>query len=303
MVLIAPVVLWSCHAPSPEWRDEASVFVGSSPADESVRRILGIPVTAAADRVRWRLALRGDARDRASAQFELRVQYGSTAPGLLGLPRGVTNIERRGFWSASQGVKADPEAAVVVLDTGLAFYRLGDEMLHLLEDDRGLMPGDGGWSYTLNRRNRAEPELDSALTSAQPDMTYVLEPLAEGPAVFGVYEGRTPCQGIARVLELTVEPSCTKAKWRVTLFQEPSTHQPTRYRAEGGLFRRGAREGRWSLIQSGSDGVKIARLESDSRPPIYLKVGDENVLFFLDQSLQPLVGHREYSYTLNARRP
>jgi len=37
--------------------------------------------------------------------------------------------------------------------------------------------------------------------------------------------------------------------------------------------------------------------------PLLLMKGDDNVLFFLSQKREPLVGHSEFSYTLNRAMP
>lgn len=155
------------------------------------------------------------------------------------------------------------------------------------------MTGNGGWSYTLNRRERAEERVDARLAQRQPDMSYPILPLATGPAVFGVFEGRTPCQGIARQLEITVPRECTKAKWRVTLYKDVETQTPTTYKVEGGLFQRGAQEGRWNILRE-----DLYVLDGSLR----LLKGDDNVLFMLDRSFRPLVGHEDFSYTLDRRR-
>jgi hypothetical protein len=95
-----------------------------------------------------------------------------------------------------------------------------------------------------------------------------------------------------------------KAKWRVTLYQNPETLQPGRYRIEGTLFRSGALEGAWTKLAGyrSDPGRLVYRLSADGkRPSLHLLGGDEDVLFFLDQNQQPMVGNVDFSYTLNRR--
>ena len=96
--------------------------------------------------------------------------------------------------------------------------KVSDALLHLLDEDKSLMNGTGGWSYTLNRAEMAEKPGVEAPTS---EMSYPIAPAATGSNVFGVFEGRTPCNGISRELNRPEKAGCIKAKWRVTLYQKP----------------------------------------------------------------------------------
>ena len=98
---------------------------------------------------------------------------------------------------------------------------------------------------------------------------------------------------------------CTKAKWRVTLFQDPKTAAPTTYKVEGTLFRREPREGSWSIVCGAANDPKATVYElkgKDTQPSLWLLKGDDNVLFFLNTDRQPMVGNGEFSYTLNRRK-
>jgi hypothetical protein len=133
-----------------------------------------------------------------------------------------------------------------------------------------------------------------------PEVSYQLAPLAGGPTVFGVFEGRTPCQRISSELKVAAHPACEKLKWRVTLYQAPGGDKPTTYRAEGSLFQTGAREGKWSY-GSGRMGVTFRLEGANGAPPIQLLQGDDDVLFFLGQNGSPMMGSADFAYTLNRR--
>ena len=164
------------------------------------------------------------------------------------------------------------------------------------------MVGNGGWSYTLNRADSAEKPVDPSLAANAPDMSYPISPFAIGPNVFGVFEGRSPCHGIARELNLPQHAGCHKVKWRVTLYQNPETSVPTTYKIEGTLHRQRVREGTWSIVRGAKidPNATVYRLNpTETEAALLLLKADNNILFFLDQSRELLVGHADFSYTLN----
>lgn len=264
-----------------------SVFVGTTPCTETIRPLLQIPADANSELIRWELTL-------LPAGYKLRCEHESTTN------KGTKVIQKEGTWTATKGIKSNPDAVVYELNGAVALFQLDSNILHILNPDRSLMIGHGGWSYTLNRKEAAEKAPDPRLALMQPDMSYQIAPLATGPNVFGVFEGRTPCQGIARELKVRVDPANTKVKWRVTLYQNPDTRAPTTYKIEGSLHRRTSREGTWS-ISSGAEGTIYRLAQTDTEPAILLLKGDDHVLFFLDQNRKPRVGHADFSYTLNRR--
>jgi hypothetical protein len=282
------------------------VFVGTSPAGEPVRQLLRIPSGGEPELIQWKLTLHQDAKTLAPTRYELRCDYGLTTPGEPGLARDIKTLQRNGVWTRSKGTKSDAAATVFELSGALSLLQVDDNILHVLNSDRSLMIGNGGWSYSLNRAERAEKLVDLALARSGPDVSYQISPVATGPAVLGVFEGRTPCLGVASELQLPAPASCMKAKWRVTLYQNPETLTPTKFRVEGTLFRGGALEGSWSRIgghRHGSGGT-VHRLTPAGRgPSLHLLAGDDNVLFFLNEKRQPLVGNIHFSYTLDRRAP
>jgi hypothetical protein len=75
------------------------------------------------------------------------------------------------------------------------------------------MVGNGGWSYTLSREDLAEPLVDPRQAPPDGGEPRTLSPVSTGPTVFGVFDGRTPCQGIARDLQIQVAAGCAKSKF------------------------------------------------------------------------------------------
>jgi hypothetical protein len=154
----------------------------------------------------------------------------------------------------------------------------------------------------LNRAESAETLGTPAPPPATPPESYTILPLETGPAVFGIFAGRTPYQGIARHLKKDANARGTKLKWLVTLFQNPATLTPTTYRLEGTLYRRNIREGKWSIVhgtETDPNAIIYLLEPTQTEAELSLLKGDENILFFMDGHRKPLVGHAEFSYTLN----
>jgi hypothetical protein len=279
-------------------------FAATTPSDPAVMQQLGIPSGTASEVIEWSLVLREDPITAAPISYELSYAYGMTQRNLPGLARDAMRVQRQGTWTRTKGTKSRP-TAIIELSSGLTLAEIEPRLLHILNPDRSLMVGNGGWSYSLNRTDAGEAAVPASLSYGAPDMPYPISPVSAGPSVFGVFEGRTPCQRIARELQAAVERTCVKLKWRVTLYQNPGTHGPTSYKVEGSLFSGGAREGRWTATPdaTGRAAGTLYRLESGGRSPaLVLLKGDDNVLFFLERSMRLLVGRSDFSYTLD-RRP
>lgn len=135
-----------------------------------------------------------------------------------------------------------------------------------------------------------------------PSKTTSRTPVVSGPSVVGVFGGRFPCSEIAKDWKITVSPECWKVKWRLTLYQDSITHQPTTYHLLGTLNRSAAREGKWTVVRGIKTDPEAIVYQLDSDKPevsVYLMKGDDNVLFILDQQRRLRVGDENLSYTLN----
>jgi hypothetical protein len=121
-------------------------------------------------------------------------------------------------------------------------------------------------------------------------------------SVMAVFAGKTPCQEIARELNVNVEEDCFKLKWELTLYQDAKTQTPTSYKMEGTFYRKNIREGKWIMIRGSVPDTEAVVYQLDPDKPdgsIFLLKGDEDVLFMLDRERNLLVGNDEFSYTLN----
>jgi hypothetical protein len=139
----------------------------------------------------------------------------------------------------------------------------------------------------------------TATQDNRPFQTPTKHPIPKQSLVFGIFEGRPPCQEIAKQLKMEVSAECTKIKWRLTLFHDPVTFKPTTYQMLG---RFPSTEGKWTTIKgTKSDPEAIVYHLNYDKPAIsfYLLKGDDNVLFILDEQKDLRVGDSYLSYTLN----
>jgi hypothetical protein len=132
----------------------------------------------------------------------------------------------------------------------------------------------------------------TAVKNIPPDVSTQRE-IPTGSEVYGVFEGRSPCAGIAELFGEQPRSECIKVKWRIFLYHDPASGNPTTYRIQG------RPDGKWRLIKGmpGNPSASIIVLETVK--PYYLLKGDENVLFMLDENKKFRVGNANFSYTLN----
>jgi hypothetical protein len=273
-------------------------FTGSSPCGEPFGRLFDIPPDADPP-VRWTLTLYQDSKAKSPTVYKLRAEFNGAKPPAA---RKQVTKDKEGRWSVGKGTKFNNDAIVYELAGAVNFYKVTDAIVQAMSPDRALAVGNGGWSYTLNRTTAAEKVVVPSADSVRRSESYTMSPVASGENVFGVFEGRTPAQGVCRELKIATEADRMKAKWRVTLYQDPKTRAPTSYKVEGSLHRKEVRAGTWSVDRD--NGTVVYHLsETKTEAGLFLLKGDDNVLFFLGQDRKPMVGHADFSYTLNRRNP
>jgi len=286
----------------------AAEFIGSTMGGPGPREFLGgLPTNAECHYIKWQIKLSPNQSAGSPGTYDLVAQYHVPARNNPNQSEEGPKVTSHGTWEIVKGTKSSPDAVIYRINAeksqrSLSFVKVGENLLHLLNPDGSMMIGSGGWSYTLNRAASSEGPVDASLATSTPDMSYKIAPLATGPTVFGVFEGRSPCHGIARELKLPQHAGCTKVKWRVTLYQDPKTSAPTTYKVEGTLHRQSAREGTWGIVRGAKTDPNAMVYQLNSTPTeaaLLLLKADDNILFFLNQNREPMVGHADFSYTLN----
>jgi hypothetical protein len=315
LALLSLIFISTCPPAKPPDSSTLGVFVATSPCNEVSRRLLQIPTTANCEMIKWNLTLYQDANTLTPTTYTLNCVYGLPQQGTNGLSNGGTKVDREGRWTMVRGTKANPDAIIYELDPGdsqgpESFLKVDHNLLHLLNRDESLAIGIAGWSYTLNRTENIGRDVQQA-TAPTTSPLQVTSPTTAGwrkmtaSSIVGRFEGRSPCLEVARELNKDVDADCIKVKWDLTLYQDPSTTTPTRYKLNGTFYRERVREGKWAILLGTKIGPAAVVYQLDPDKPqsslLFLKA-DDNVLFFLDRSRNLMIGNGDFSYTLNRAR-
>ena len=268
------------------------ILIGSTPGDELIKTMLKIPAEAKVDFIRWSLILDGSA-------FVLDITYGESKPNTLGFIsdskqtfkgtyRIVKNQELNRFKEIYQLRSIDlPDIVPLV--------KINENLFHILTPHNQLMVGNGGWSYSLNRK-----------TPVESGEILISSPKLNNKSLQLDFEGRTPCKEIAKEHpEMNTNPSRFKMKWKLILKRDSVTNLPTTCIIRNIVDNQSRYvSGKWTIINgtaTNPDAI-IYRIQVDNlADPILFLAGDGNVLFFLDKNNQPLVGNADFSYTMNRR--
>ena len=150
----------------------------------------------------------------------------------------------------------------------------------------------------------------------------------QGPATTSrdssvVFVGTTPCSNMIRPLHKIPPESdcalndchCIMVEWKLTLYTDPLTHEPTTYRLTGtnrfgvketNMYSepgtRTEREGKWIIIQGTKNNpTAIVYQLNPDKPEIGLKCVrvNDNLIHILDRDERLMIGNEFWSYTLN----
>lgn len=295
-LLIALII--SCSYSFKTNTPSAIVFAGSTPGDELIKSLLTIPIDQEVDFIRWNLTLNESDQNK----FTLNITYGVSQPNTLGFKEETKRTFEGTFTIAPS--KNDILHRVIyyfkstTLPSEIMMVKLNENILHLLTPKYRLMNGNGGWSFSLNRKELVKDStIPPALTAPATLLNITSDQL--------IYDGRTPCQEIAAEYNLKVTPACFKLKWRLILNRDPLTHAPTTYTIRK-VVDNVPRDvtGKWTIIKGSQENpdVIIYQLDpEDQQNSISFLAGDENVLFFLDKKNRLFSGNGDFSFALNKR--
>ncbi len=296
--------LWTCTADlrsvnNPQPEDLA--LTASTPGDSLIKSLLGIPNETLCDFIRWDLSLKTGQQD--AGTFSLKIRFGVSQPNTLGFKGGGESRSLQGKWEIRPNPDKNVKGAIYRLEcvqweSALSFVKISENLFQILTPDNTLMVGNGGWSYTLNRKNPTPGD-----AAALPQFVDPMVVSGKFPAEV-IYDGRTPCREIAERYKVPVEGDCIKLKWRLTLYRDPETGAPAGYSINRIQFQRAVGQGNWAIVRgtAESEGAVIYQLDPEKPgPSLAFLAADENVLFFLDQNKQLLTGNGDFSFTLNRK--
>lgn len=249
-------------------------YHGCSPADAAVREFLNISRTDSIDFIRWKLVLNDN-------QFEINCSYGLCQPNT----NGFSNEQRVSF----SGSLKKQGNYYELLHNDLKFYLLeiNTNLVHLLDQQKKMLIGNGGWSYTLCNTSPVQTGQFNIPVKASVLPRYM------------AYEGRTPCNPLSKMIGRG-SPQCIKLKWYMILYTDSTTGKPTYYLTGGRQYRKETMQrGNWDII-TGKDGRIIYRLNPEKKEQAtHLLAAGDAILLFTDALGNPLVGSADFSFTLN----
>ncbi|HEX5654180.1 MAG TPA: hypothetical protein VFX58_13960 [Chitinophagaceae bacterium] len=255
--------------------DTGLAYTASTPADLPIRNFLEIRVMDSVDFIRWKLIMGHN-------NYTLDCHYGIGKPNTNGFIKDGTKLSLRGEMKKTGNVYH-----LINGRKELKLIELNPDLLHVMDNNNKPMAGNGGWSYTVNKvKSSAGYPLGTNL--------------APGPLKDSIiFEGRTPC-GIPGIMEPGKE--CYKLKWRLLLYLDSHSHQPSWYKLYGTAWRsQQPLSGKWR-IEKGKKAVNgYQLLDKNERPFIYLQPVSDNIVLFTDADGNLLVGDKDFSYTLNKR--
>ena len=283
------------------------VFKATTLCGDDVKSLLQIPADTKCEMMKWNLTLFQDPKTSAPGEYKLIYEYGLAKQGTRDFMEGSKTTELKGKWTIGNGTKENDKAVIYTLEAGsslvsLSFLKPDQNILRLLDQDKNLMIGNGAWSYTLNNVNPIPAS--TVKFSLQPDSAPRIE---TDSVIVGVFDGRTPCSNDLLELNGISAAGCQIIKCRLTLYQDTITHTPTTFQIYTVYVGKGdtrySNTGKWKMFK----GTKIDPeaivylLEPDSGKPhsLVLLKADNNILFFLDENMNQLVGDGYSSYTLN----
>ncbi|MGB8191589.1 MAG: hypothetical protein WCF67_06705 [Chitinophagaceae bacterium] len=252
-----------------------NTYTGSTPADKPVRSFLGISGVDSIDFIRWNLVVQDD-------RYILDCRYGISKPNTNGFLD-----EKKVAFSG----KLSKQGNYYQLQQGnRSFYmqEINRNLLHLLDNNKTLLIGNGGFSYALNNKNPLVSDQFNFPLKQQPKVSHM------------TFQGRTPCQELSKLLRKNKGDACIKMKWYVILYFDPATGKPDYYLQGGRQYKKESMEkGKWDITH-GKDGRIIYRLDPEKKSAaVHLVKADDNILFFTDAEGNLLVGNEDFSYTLN----
>ncbi|MES2795082.1 MAG: hypothetical protein V4683_03895 [Bacteroidota bacterium] len=270
------------------------ILVGSTPGDEEIKSALKIPANTKIDFIKWNLKL------AENNNFTIDIHFGISQPNTMGF---INDGEKRtisGTFTVSKNQNNGKFKQVYDLKSdgfleNLSFAKLTENVFHILTSQNNLMIGNGGWSYSLNRKNPVDSE-DVMVSSS----------VSDEKSLQMIFDGRTPCQIFAvDHPEMKVSDQCIKLKWRLILNRDATTYLPTTYTIRKIVDGRAQMiTGKWTIIKGTTknpDAI-IYQIEPDkAEESISFLVGDDNVLFFLNKNSEPYFGNENFSFAMNKK--
>lgn len=274
-------------------------FVGSTPGDGLIKSMLSIPATTTVDFINWQLELKEEAT--APNSFKLSIHFGASQPNTLGFINGGEKQTFEGTFTVAKNENSEIGSEIYRLKSKnlpkeISLLKISENLLHLVTAQNQLMVGNGGWSYSLHRKERVGSNKMLISSSVRAEKSLQL-----------IFDGRTPCREMTTAYpEMKADASCFKLKWKLVLNRDSLTLLPTTCSIRNVVDNQ-PRDiaGTWTIINGTATNPQaiIYKIQVDRlAEPILFFAADENVLFFIDQNYQPLIGNENFSFAMNKRQ-
>jgi len=253
------------------------VFIGCTPANNTIKSFLGISLSDSVDFIRWEIRFQNE-------KYKLLCKYGVAKQNTNGFINGGKQIELNGT------IKKEGNFYTLRADNRqLSIFQLNSNLIHFVDDNKNLLVGTGGWSYTLNSIHPIITDHVNLILKRnvlEDSMTFL---------------GRTPCKDFSINHS---DPGCIKMKWSIVLYADVQKNKPTTYLLNHSSMlplEYPGKKGIWNII-IGKDGRIIYELKTgDDDKPTYLLKLDDNVLVFTDAAGNLLVGDKDFSFSLSRK--
>lgn len=291
LLLISLFFVTSCSATNTE---QEIILVGSTPGDESIKSMLSISADTKVDFITWNLKL------NSKSTFVLDIAYGESQPNTLGFKSNSQKRSIKGTFLIAKDNNPSRFKEVYHLKSNdlpknISLAKISENVFHILTLQNQLMNGNGGYSYSLNRKIPADS-----------DKILISSPAPDTKSLQLIFDGRTPCQEIASEHpEMNAGQSCFKLKWRLILSRDSITHLPTACTIRNIVNNQPRNiSGKWEIINGtkANPDVIIYKIQADNlAEPILLLLADENVLYFIDNNNKPFIGNEDFSFAMNKK--
>ena len=282
-------------------------FEATTPCDEEIKKLLGIPRSVECEMMKWNLSLYRDDKNIPST-FDLTYTYGSAKQGTRGFKEGAKNIQLKGKWTIKKAkiIGADKDMITLLpanASNSLSFLQASENLLHFLKKEGAPLVGDAAWSFTLNNTNPVATSPENLVAHEIPSTGII-----SATDTVAVFVGRTPCNESLRKLHNITADGCNLIKCKLILLQDKKTQSPSNFVIQtiyvGKGDNRYSMSGKWKIMKGtpADPNAIIYQLLPDSPQPgneiLLVKAGDD-LLFFINRDSQLLVGNDYCSYTLN----
>ena len=135
-------------------KKEFAKFIAATPCLKGSQPLPGIPSDSDCEFTKCELILYVNDRNE-PANYKFEYTYGISQPGTQGFKDGK-KVSSEGKWKISKGSKTNSSAVIYQLDPdkpdrSISFIKLSEGILHLLDNEKRLMIGTAGFSFTFNR--------------------------------------------------------------------------------------------------------------------------------------------------------